>query len=237
MSSADNVDRACLPGPTGGTARTGGLLARPAGSAGGIPAAPGFRPELIIGSIGSGKPIQDPRILDSDGHTVGYAFHSLAFGEDFQRGADDSQGISGGPLYDCALKRIVGEDFAAWDGRRRVFAAELSWLKGLWEPFAGIAEEFLIPPHPPRGVTGKIVFDSLIEHRTRGFVGRFVGREWLAERLGQFLEAEDRGYFVIEGAIGIGKTAFACWLAVQRGGKIGHFYFALAHPASTVTFL
>jgi hypothetical protein len=36
---------------------------------------------------------------------------------------------------------------------------------------------------------------------------RFVGRKWLEDALDAFLEANDRGYFVIEAKAGLGKTA------------------------------
>jgi hypothetical protein len=42
---------------------------------------------------------------------------------------------------------------------------------------------------------------------------RFVGREWLAEQVDEFLRSRDSGYFVLEGAAGLGKSAFLASLA------------------------
>ena len=42
---------------------------------------------------------------------------------------------------------------------------------------------------------------------------RFVGREWLLDRIDRFIRSNDRGYFVLEGGVGVGKTIFmACLL-------------------------
>lgn len=51
---------------------------------------------------------------------------------------------------------------------------------------------------------------------------RFVGREWLERSLDDFLTSHDRGYFVVEGAAGLGKTTFLAHL-VQSRGWIHHF--------------
>jgi hypothetical protein len=47
-------------------------------------------------------------------------------------------------------------------------------------------------------------------------VDRFVGREWLIESVDQFLRSSDRGYVVVQAHAGLGKTAFAAWLARSR---------------------
>lgn len=47
-------------------------------------------------------------------------------------------------------------------------------------------------------------------------VDRFVGREWLVESVDQFLRSSDRGYVVVQAHAGLGKTAFAAWLARSR---------------------
>src|SRR4051812_1903489 len=46
---------------------------------------------------------------------------------------------------------------------------------------------------------------------------RFVGREWLTERVDAFLRENDRGYFILEAAAGLGKTAFLAHLVRTRG--------------------
>jgi hypothetical protein len=53
-------------------------------------------------------------------------------------------------------------------------------------------------------------------------VEHFFGREWLTARLDAFLNENDRGYFVLEAAAGVGKTAFLAHLVRERG-YIHHF--------------
>lgn len=50
----------------------------------------------------------------------------------------------------------------------------------------------------------------------------FTGRRWLVESIDAFLAARDRGYFVLEAEVGLGKTTFLAWLAKERG-YIHHF--------------
>lgn len=61
---------------------------------------------------------------------------------------------------------------------------------------------------------------SEVFERTSRF--RFTGREWLLAKIDQFLEENDRGYFVLEANAGLGKTAFLAWL-VQERKYIHHF--------------
>ena len=59
------------------------------------------------------------------------------------------------------------------------------------------------------------VFDRInLEH--------FTGREWLLAAVDRFLQAHDRGYFILEADAGLGKTAFLAWLAQHRR-YIHHF--------------
>jgi hypothetical protein len=43
-----------------------------------------------------------------------------------------------------------------------------------------------------------------------------VGREWLVAKIEAFCQENDRGYFLIEGDAGTGKTTFAAWLAKEN---------------------
>lgn len=52
---------------------------------------------------------------------------------------------------------------------------------------------------------------------TRVALDRFVGREWLEQRVNAFLAAHDRGVFILEAGAGLGKTAFLAHLAKSRG--------------------
>lgn len=72
-----------------------------------------------------------------------------------------------------------------------VFAGKLARLRDVW-----------LDPAP--------VFDEV-------GIERFVGRKWLITAIDQFVASRDRGYLVIRGDAGIGKSTFAAWLARERG--------------------
>jgi len=63
---------------------------------------------------------------------------------------------------------------------------------------------------PPWGVFERVRLD------------RFVGREWLYAKVGDFLSKHDRGYFILEAEAGLGKTTFLARLVKTRG-YIHHF--------------
>jgi hypothetical protein len=44
-------------------------------------------------------------------------------------------------------------------------------------------------------------------------VDQFVGRKWLVDAIERFMRTRDRGYVVVQATAGLGKTAFAAWLA------------------------
>jgi flagellar motility protein MotE (MotC chaperone) len=50
----------------------------------------------------------------------------------------------------------------------------------------------------------------------------YTGRDWLIAEIDSFLRENDRGYFLIEGKPGVGKTTFLAHLVKQRG-YINHF--------------
>jgi hypothetical protein len=58
---------------------------------------------------------------------------------------------------------------------------------------------------PSQSFTGSIEFQSLIESRTK----QFVGREYIYEAFDKFKENHDRGYFTVVSEPGTGKTAIA----------------------------
>lgn len=53
-------------------------------------------------------------------------------------------------------------------------------------------------------------------------VDHFIGRQWLVERLDEFMASNRCGYFLVEADAGMGKTAFAAWL-VRTRGYLSHF--------------
>lgn len=68
-----------------------------------------------------------------------------------------------------------------------------------------------------------ISFDTFIEDRTEGF----VGRKFALDALDAFLDQESSGYFIVRGQPGIGKSAFLAWCVKTRGWKIHHFNMGL----------
>ena len=53
-------------------------------------------------------------------------------------------------------------------------------------------------------------------------VAEFTGREWLLDCIDQFIQTTASGYVLVEAEAGMGKTAFAAWLARERG-YVSHF--------------
>ena len=54
-------------------------------------------------------------------------------------------------------------------------------------------------------------------------VQAFTGREWLAKQVYDFLRERPCGYVWLEARAGLGKTAFAAWLAKTNPGWVSHF--------------
>jgi hypothetical protein len=50
----------------------------------------------------------------------------------------------------------------------------------------------------------------------------FIGRDWIVKEIDTFLNKNDRGYFILEGDAGVGKTTFLAWLVKQRS-YLHHF--------------
>lgn len=69
-----------------------------------------------------------------------------------------------------------------------------------------------------KSLTDKALFKSLIEEKTRNF----VGREFLFDAIGDFIQDHTAGYFVIQSEPGVGKTAFLAEF-VKRTGCLAHF--------------
>jgi transcriptional regulator with XRE-family HTH domain len=64
------------------------------------------------------------------------------------------------------------------------------------------------------------VFSDLIEDKTEGF----VGREWVFSAVDRFVQRENKGYCIIEGDPGMGKSSIlAEFIKRQRGGCVAFF--------------
>lgn len=82
--------------------------------------------------------------------------------------------------------------------------------------FGGLSRTFATTSLPIR--TQILDFSRLIEEKTHDF----VGRAFVFDALDGFLGANPRGYYIIRGDPGIGKTSFAAQLAKTRG-CVHHF--------------
>jgi hypothetical protein len=61
---------------------------------------------------------------------------------------------------------------------------------------------------------------------------RFTGRRWLLQAIDDFIASVDRGYIVIEGEAGVGKTAFMAWVARER--RYVHHFMRLMPEANDI---
>jgi hypothetical protein len=75
-------------------------------------------------------------------------------------------------------------------------------------------------------------FTFYIEEKTRGF----VGRQWVFDKVNEFINRNSRGYFFLIGDPGIGKTALAAQM-VKKNGYVHHFNVAVEGINKTSTFL
>jgi CHAT domain/NACHT domain len=71
---------------------------------------------------------------------------------------------------------------------------------------------------PPRIRDRILDFSRLVTEKTHGF----VGRGWVFDELDRFLAEKPRGYFLLEGDPGIGKSSLMAEL-VRRRGLVHHF--------------
>lgn len=75
-------------------------------------------------------------------------------------------------------------------------------------------------------------FSELIEEKTRSF----VGRQFVFDAIDTFLKTNPRGYFLLRGDPGIGKSAFAAQLTKSRG-CVHHFNVRSAGISNAAAFL
>lgn len=61
---------------------------------------------------------------------------------------------------------------------------------------------------------------------------RYSGRRWLLQAIDDVLATSDRGYIVIEGEAGVGKTAFMAWVARER--RYVHHFMRLMPDANDI---
>ena len=77
-----------------------------------------------------------------------------------------------------------------------------------------------------------ITFTTLIEEKTRGF----VGRRFVFDALNQFRAKAPSGYFIIKGEAGIGKSALMPHLVLPEAGDKARLFKELSPPVHTLLF-
>jgi tetratricopeptide (TPR) repeat protein len=98
------------------------------------------------------------------------------------------------------------------------WATPVLYLQSTGDLFTFAAPEPSVVMYHPELARHIIDFGPLIKEKTLGF----VGRRRVFEAVDQFVQANSRGYFLLRGAPGIGKSAFLAEL-VRRTQALHHF--------------
>lgn len=118
-------------------------------------------------------------------------------------------------------------DTAAVEGRMTVhlrdsksfeWATPVLFLRGPESRLLEPTEEIPAPGTSPEIRAGIIDASRYVSEKTAGF----VGRRWLFDSIDQFIHRHSRGYFILRGDPGIGKSAFLAQM-VKRHGYPHHF--------------
>lgn len=118
-----------------------------------------------------------------------------------------------------AVARVYGQPYA--------LSTPLHWVMPLFDRLPGTMR---VSVHSPEAEADS-PFHSLVEEKTRDL----VGRKFILAKLDAFLDAHDRGYFVITGEPGIGKTSLAAHLVKSR--RYAHYFNDVLAGARTEHFL
>ncbi|MBP7963459.1 MAG: hypothetical protein KBG20_15190 [Caldilineaceae bacterium] len=76
-------------------------------------------------------------------------------------------------------------------------------------------------PSSPKRLEDAIVNPGEIYKKVE--IDRFVGRDWLIEKINTFFDCYPNGYFVVVAKAGMGKTALLAWLAKSHDEYFHHF--------------
>jgi hypothetical protein len=118
-------------------------------------------------------------------------------------------------------------DTAAVEGRMAVYlgdTASYEWatpvlfLRGAESRLIEPAGAMPTPGTSPEIQAGIIDASRFVAEKTAGF----VGRQWLFDSIHRFTREKPRGYFILRGDPGIGKSAFLAQM-VKREGYLHHF--------------
>lgn len=146
------------------------------------------------------------------------------------RSKEVTPGFSGAPVFDTDSRRVVGMVTAITlpDNYRRLgetaFATPAEVLASICPELKILASENRIPFQD--------IFRMIIQDKTEGF----VGREYVFTAIEEFLTSQSKGYYVIEGDPGMGKSALLAEY-IRRTDCVAHFNTRLSDITRTRQFL
>ncbi len=151
------------------------------------------------------------------------------------KGNEITYGMSGGPVLDETLDRVVGMITKGQDDTflRFAYATPTETLvKFIPLPPATVAA-MLEPVQAPETLNPILKsLEAFIKERTEGF----VGREYVFQAIATFLERNPNGYLTILGDPGIGKSTLLAEY-VRRENCIAHFNIRAQRISSTAQFI
>jgi hypothetical protein len=149
------------------------------------------------------------------------------------------------PISDSAAlafsRRLYGRlakgdpvEAAVTEGRLAIYQennASLEWATPVL--FSRVAKILETSVHVPTRIAEHIdEFDLYIQEKTRGF----VGRQFVFDAVQKFIEEKSRGYFIVRGDPGIGKTALMAEMARTKK-HVRHFNIRLRNVTRSDQFL
>jgi hypothetical protein len=146
------------------------------------------------------------------------------------RSKEVTPGFSGAPIFDINSRRVVGMVTAITppDDYQRLgetaFATPSEVLASICPEIKILAPESLSPYQD--------IFRMIVQDKTEGF----VGREYVFTAIDKFLSAQTKGYYIIEGDPGMGKSTFLAEY-VRRKDYVAHFNTRLSDITRTRQFL
>ena len=146
------------------------------------------------------------------------------------RSKEVTPGFSGAPVFDIDSRRVVGMVTAITppDNYHRLGETAFATLS---EVLAGICPELKILATENR-IPFQDIFRMIIQDRTEGF----VGREYIFTAIEKFLTKQSKGYYIIEGDPGMGKSALLAEY-VRRTDCVIHFNTRLSGVTRSSQFL
>lgn len=146
------------------------------------------------------------------------------------RSKEVTPGFSGAPVFDTESRRVVGmvTTIAPPDQYQRMgetaFATPAETLANICPEFKILAPENTSPYQD--------VFRMIIQNKTE----EFVGREYIFTDIEKFITDQPKGYFIVEGDPGMGKSSLLAEY-VRRSDCVVHFNTRLSDVTRTRQFL